>query len=108
MYVCLFTVKRLMEMSSEKQKELWLIFVDFTKAYDTVVRGRLWKVLQEMGAPRGFVNRIAALHRDTHVKVRFGSLLGEEFRTKLGLRQECVLAPILFLEWIMRRVSKDM
>ena len=107
----LFTVKRLMEMSSEKQKELWLIFVDFTKAYDTVVRGRLWKVLQEMGAPRGFVNRIAALHRDTHVKVRFGSLLGEEFRTKLGLRQGCVLAPILFnlyLESIMGRASKDM
>ena len=36
-------------MSSEKQKELWLIFVDFTKANKTVVRGRLWKVLQEMG-----------------------------------------------------------
>ena len=55
--------------------------------------------------------RIAALHRDTHVKVRFGSLLGEEFRTKLGLRQGCVLAPILFnlyLESIMGRVSKDM
>ena len=64
-----------------------------------------------MGAPRGFVNRIAALHRDTHVKVRFGSLLGEEFRTKLGLRQGCVLAPILFnlyLESIMGRASKDM
>ena len=32
----LFTVKRLMEMSLEEQKELWLIFVDF-KAYDTVI-----------------------------------------------------------------------
>ena len=79
-------------------------------AYCTVVGG-LCKVLQEMRAPRGFVNRIAALHRDTHVKVRFGSLLGEEFRTKLGLRQGCVLAPILFnlyLESIMGRASKDM
>ena len=72
----LFTAKRLIEMSFEKQKELWLIFLNFTKASDAVVRGRLWRVLQEIGAPRNFVNRIAALHRGTHVKVRLGSPFG--------------------------------
>ena len=46
----LFTVKRLMEMSSEKQKELWLIFVDFTKAYDTVEDcGRCYKRWVHLG-----------------------------------------------------------
>ena len=33
----LFAVKRLMEVSLEKQKELWLIFVDFTKAFNTAI-----------------------------------------------------------------------
>ena len=80
----LFTIKRLKEMSEEMQQELWMIFVDFTKAYDTVVRERMWMVMREMGAPEHFIAKVAALHEATHVKVRIGSLLGEEFRTKLG------------------------
>ena len=107
----LFTIKRLKEMSEEMQQELWMIFVDFTKAYDTIVRERMWMVMREMGAPEHFIAKVAALHEATHVKVRIGSLLGEEFRTKLGLRQGCVLAPVLFnlyLDSIMRRVQQDL
>ena len=68
-------------------------------------------VMREMGAPEHFIAKVAALHEATHVKVRIGSLLGEEFRTKLGLRQGCVLAPVLFnlyLDSIMRRVQQDL
>ena len=93
------------------QQELWMIFVDFTKAYDTIVRERMWMVMREMGAPEHFIAKVAALQEATHVKVRIGSLLGEEFRTKLGLRQGCVLAPVLFnlyLDSIMRRVQQDL
>ena len=50
----LFTIKRLKEMSEEMQQELWMIFVDFTKAYDTIVRERMWMVMREMGAPEHF------------------------------------------------------
>ena len=107
----LFTIKRLKEMSEEMRRVLWLIFVDFTKAYDTIIRERMWMVMREMGAPEHFIAKVAALHEATHVKVRVGSLLGEEFRTKLGLRQGCVLAPVLFnlyLDSIMRRVKQDL
>ena len=54
----LFTIKRLKEMSEEMQQELWLIFVDFTKAYDTVVRDWMWMAMREMGAPSTLLRKL--------------------------------------------------
>ena len=49
---------------------------------------------------------MAALHYRTAVRVRVAGVLGPEFRTKLGLRQGCVLAPVLFnlyLDAVLRK-----
>ena len=104
----IFTVRRLMEMSQDGGVQLWAAFIDFTKAYDSVRRDSLWSALRAMGAPRLFVERIAEMHHPTHVRVRLGSLFGTQFQTTLGLRQGCVLAPILFnlyLDWLMSKVD---
>jgi len=103
----IFAVRRLMELSLEQQQQLWIVFVDFAKAYDSVVRGRLWNVLKSFGVPELFISRVYALHRNTSVKVRIGGLLGKEFQTKLGLRQGCVMAPVLFniyLDYVMKQL----
>ena len=102
----IFVLRRLMELSREQHQALRIAFVDFTKAYDSVPRGKLWELLLEYGIPPSFVYRVSALHNRTNVKVRLGGLLGEEFLTKLGLRQGCVLAPVLFnlfLDAVLRK-----
>ena len=102
----IFVLRRLMELSREQHQSLRMAFVDFTKAYDSVPRGKLWELLLEYGVPPSFVYRVSALHNRTNVKVRLGGLLGEEFLTKLGLRQGCVLAPVLFnlfLDAVLRK-----
>jgi len=93
----------------QQQQQLCAVFVDFTKAYDSVLRGKLWKILKSFGVPEFFICRINALHRNTSVKVRIGGLFGEEFRTKLGLRQGCVMAPVLFniyLDHVLKQLPK--
>jgi hypothetical protein len=92
----IFSLRRLSELSVEYQQQLHVAFVDFTKAYDSVVRERLWSVLYGMGLPHSFIIRLASFHDHTTVKVRVASLLSSDFRTRLGLRQGCVLAPVLF------------
>ena len=35
----------------ELQKNIYLCFIDYTKAFDCVDHNKLWKILQEMGIP---------------------------------------------------------
>ena len=105
----IFTLRRLVELTLEQQQQLYLAFVDFTKAYDSVRRERLWEILHDVGLPHEFIVRIAAFHLHTSVRVRLADLFGPEFRTRLGLRQGCVLAPVLFnlyLDHVVRMADK--
>ena len=39
------------EKARELQKNIYLCFIDYVKAFDCVDRNKLWKILQEMGIP---------------------------------------------------------
>jgi len=40
----IFTARQIQEKCREKQQELYVIFIDLIKAFDTVNRNGLWKV----------------------------------------------------------------
>ena len=42
----IFSVRQIHEKAIEQQQELYIVFVDFNKAFDTVDRDLLWKVLR--------------------------------------------------------------
>ena len=41
----------IIEKAREFQKNIYLCFIDYVKAFDCVDRNKLWKILQEMGIP---------------------------------------------------------
>ena len=41
----------IMEKAREFQKNIYLCFIDYAKAFDCVDHHKLWKILQEMGIP---------------------------------------------------------
>jgi len=41
----------IIEKAREFQKNIYLCFIDYTKAFDYVDHNRLWKALEEMGVP---------------------------------------------------------
>ena len=41
----------IMEKAREFQKNIYLCFIDYAKAFDCVDHKKLWKILQEMGIP---------------------------------------------------------
>ena len=45
----IFTVRQIMEKTIEKDKVVYMAFVDLEKAYDKVNREKLWRVLEEYG-----------------------------------------------------------
>ena len=51
----------LVEESKEWNKKLYLLFIDFEKAFDSVDRDCLWRVLKYYGIPEKIVDMIIAL-----------------------------------------------
>jgi hypothetical protein len=54
-------------------------FIDFKKAYDSITREVLYKVLLELGIPKKLVRLIKMCLNETCSKVHIGKLLSDKF-----------------------------
>ena len=91
-----FVLQQLMAKSWSHAVPLYLAFIDLRKAFDSVPRDALWRVLRAYGAPPLLVDLLMDLHTGTLAAVRLGALKGESFSVSCGVRQGCVIAPLLF------------
>ncbi len=89
-------LNQLMEKHREFCKPLYICFIDLTKAYDCVPRELMWRVLDRYGVPPRMCTMIKRLHDGMKVFARVDGDLTEPFDVSNGLRQGCVLAPVLF------------
>ena len=92
----IFTMEQLMERALESGLQLFYVFVDLRKAYDSVPRDGLWETLKTLGVPEKLRKLVICFHEDMMVRVRVGEELTEPINVRNGLRQGCVLAPLLF------------
>ena len=58
----IFCLRQLQEKCIEQDRQLYMVFVDFSKAFDTVWRTGLWQLLRKYGCPDKFTTMIEALH----------------------------------------------
>ena len=73
------------------------IFVDFTKAFDSIHREKMEQILQAYGIPKETVAAILLLYRNIKVKVRSPDGDTDYFDILAGVLQEDALAPFLFI-----------
>ncbi|TAI94806.1 hypothetical protein DMA11_25140, partial [Marinilabiliaceae bacterium JC017] len=85
-------------------------FIDYEKAFDSVDRTTLWKLLRHYGVPQKIVNIIQNSYDGLHCKIVHGGRLTKSFKVKTGVRQGCLLSPFLFLlviDWIMKTSTSE-
>ena len=58
----IFVLRQTQEKCLEQNMGPYAAFVDLTKAFDTVSRGGLWKILARLGCPRKFLTILRQLH----------------------------------------------
>ena len=80
-------------LSKEKGK-LYVCFVDFKRAFDSVNRQKLWCVLKADGL-KGNLFKVN-MYESVKACVRINNECTDFFECKWGLRQGCLLSPILF------------
>ena len=101
----ILTIRRILEGVRAKNLEATILFVNFTKAFDSIHRGKMEQILLTYGLPKETVAAIMMLYRNTQVKVH--SLDGDTdyFDIVAGVRQGHILAPYLFvicLDYMLR------
>ena len=90
-------IRQLHKLARKKRIPLYVCFIDLTKAYHSVDRTLLWTVLARFGVPHKMISVIRQFHDGMPACVRFDDrVCSGWFAVEHGLRQGCVLAPLLF------------
>jgi len=104
----IMTLCELIERTKEYPSSLYICFVDFEKAFDSVERNSMWKALESQGVhPK--INRLL---QNIYLQQRNTIILNNDQRVEVdvqrGVRQGDPISPILFnaaLEDIFRRLN---
>ena len=68
----IFVARQLIEKAIEHGEALFVLFVDLKKAYDSVPRQALWRVLEKCGVPTVMLSIIQSCHQGMRAEVRVG------------------------------------
>ncbi|CAH1266623.1 Hypp3444 [Branchiostoma lanceolatum] len=106
----IFNSRLIIEKHLQHQRDLFHNFIEFKKAFDRVWHDALWWVLRGFGVEEGLIQTIEALYEKASSAVFLNNRVGEFFRTTVGVRQGCLISPVLFnlyLEKIMQDTLQD-
>ena len=93
-----------------QKKHLFLLFIDYAKAFDCVDHNKLWKILKEIEIPDHLTCLLRNLYAGQEATVRTGLGTTNWFQIRKGVGQGCILSPCLFnlyAEYIMRNAGLE-
>nr|VZI24606.1 unnamed protein product [Spirometra erinaceieuropaei] len=76
----IFAARQLQEKCQEMRTHLYSTFVDLTKAFDTVNREGLWKIMQKFGCPERFTQMQGCVLAPTLFSLMFSAMLMDAYR----------------------------
>ena len=76
--------------------KIYSCFVDFKKAFDSVPRDLLLEKLNNMGIKGKFFNILRHIYTSDKACIKMGSSCSDFFNLNIGVRQGCILSPLLF------------
>ena len=104
----LFSLQILIEKIRNSEDEAFIIFIDYSKAFDSVNHNHLFDTMIKMGFPTHLVSLIAALYDNQKATIRWNGEHCDFFKIGKGVRQGCILSPHLFniyTEQVMREAE---
>ena len=93
--VDLICVCQLMEKAIKHNTKVFLLFVDFCKAYDSVPRQALWCALRKYRILENLIALVRSFHERMLATVTVCGEKSSPFSVMNGLRQGCTIAPTL-------------
>lgn len=92
----LFTLQVLIQRCRDVNKDVYACFIDLEKAFDKIKHEKMMTILQTTGVDDKDIRIIANLYWRQKAAVRVENQLTPEIEILRGVRQGCVLSPLLF------------
>ena len=83
----------IIKKAREFQKNTYMCFIDYAKAFDCVDQKKLWKILKEMGISDHLTYLLRNLYAGQEATVRTGHGKTDWFQIGKGVRRGCILSP---------------
>ena len=97
----ILTVRLLCDYVKKKKKKLFLLFIDFEKAYDKIERHKLIEELKILGCGGTFITIIAAIYSTIIFLFKTVSIA-----TSVGVKQGAATSCLLFVLYVDRLIKK--
>jgi hypothetical protein len=92
----MFVLSEVIRMRRKKGLPTFCAFIDLRKAYDRVMRSGLWLKLWSYGIRGRMFRVLHGMYQNVWSAVLVDGGLSQWFSLNIGLRQGCVLSPLLF------------
>ena len=106
----MFAIRNIIEQCTESKTPLFINYIDFKKAFDSVHRETLWKIPRSYGIPLKIYTLMQAFYNNFECSVILENSISEPCIVKSGVRLGCTMSLILFLvviDWIQRQATSD-
>ena len=105
----IYVMKEIIDRNKRNRKELYIGFLDIEKAYDSINRNKLFRLLKHIGISEKILNVIKALYTDNNMIFKMGNVKTDWINNNTGVRQGCMMSPTLFnlyIEELFVRIRK--
>ena len=106
----IFVLRNIVEQCLEWNSSLYMNFIDFEKAFDSIHHPSLWQIMSLYGLPPKVINIVKDMYANNACCVRHEGQQSEWFQVKTGVRQGCIISPLLFLiviDYVMKISTED-
>lgn len=87
----IFILCNILEQVNEWQATLYISFIDFEKAFDSVHRNGLWMIMNQYGIPQKIINIVKGLYDAFECAVVEEDAASEWFALTIDVKQGCTL-----------------
>lgn len=92
----LFNLTSIVNLNFKQNRKTYAFFVDFSAAFDMIPRKLLFYKLCCLGLSQKIVRVLQKLYTNTTSKIWDGKTLSSSFTVTQGVKQGCLLSPVLF------------
>ena len=92
----IFTLLAAVQKQLSNNRKLYVAFIDFEKAFDSISRKLLWPILVKNGIKGKLLNCIKSMYANVKARIRSGADLTECIACTRGVKQGDVCSPVLF------------